>query len=118
MGSIKNAVINGKIIRNITGSVITFERGKMYVDGKLLEDFEQSDEKVFNITINGSVEKVTIDVCSSLTVKGNAGKVKTGSGSITVGGDVMGDVSTGSGRVECGNVAGDVSTGSGNVYRR
>ena len=116
MGSIRNAVINGKVIRNITGSVITFTGGKMIVDGKPIEDWNDSDEKVINITIEGDVDVLEASCCTTITVKGNANKVKTGSGDVCVEGLVKGSVQTGSGDVRCGDVGEDVSTGSGDVH--
>ena len=111
--NVGRTVINGKAI---TGSVITFEGGRMLVDGKPFEDWSDSDEKVVNITINGNVDTLDVECCSSITISGDAKKVKTGSGEIKVNGSVSGYVKTGSGDVECGDVEGDVSTGSGNVH--
>lgn len=105
-------VVNGKVI---SGSVITIENGRMLVDGKPFEDWSESDEKVINITINGNVDTLDVVSCSSITISGDAKKVKTGSGDVSVKGSVSGDVHTGSGNVECKDVEGDVSTGSGNV---
>ena len=107
-------VVNGKAI---SGSVITIENGRMLVDGKPFEDWSESDEKVINITINGNVEALDVVSCNSITVNGDAKKVKTGSGDVDCK-DVEGDVSTGSGNVRCGNVRGRVSTGTGNVYHQ
>lgn len=100
-GVIRNAVINGRVYKNITGKVITIENGKMLVDGKPVEDWKDSEEKVINITIEGNVK----------------GSIYTGSGDVHCG-NVEEDVSTGSGDVHCGNVGGRVSTMSGDVYRR
>ena len=105
-------VVNGKAI---SGSVITIENGRMLVDGKPFEDWSESDEKIINITINGNVEALDVISCNSITVNGDAKKVKTGSGDVNVKFSVFGDVHTGSGDVECKDVEGDVSTGSGNV---
>ena len=57
------------------------------------------EAKTINITIEGDVERLEVDCCSSITVNGNVRKVNTGSGSIT-----------------CKDIDGDAHTGSGNVY--
>lgn len=106
-------VINGG---TISGEVIEIKDGRMFVNGKPFEDWSESDEKVINITINGNVDSLDVVCCSSITISGDAKKVKTGSGDIKVNGSVSGDVKTGSGDVECSDVEGDVSTGSGNVH--
>lgn len=115
-GSIKNAVINGRVYKNITGGVITITNGKILVDGKSVEDWENSEEKVINITIEGNVETLQASNCNNVTVKGNAKTIKTGSGDVTVSGNVSGNIQTGSGDVHCHDVGEDVSTGSGDVH--
>lgn len=114
ISSISNCIINGRVYKNISG-VITFENGRMLVNGKPIEDWSESEEKVINITIEGNVEALDVDACSTVTVNGDVKKLRTGSGNVSVKGNATGDVQTGSGDVECGNVEGDVSTGSGDV---
>lgn len=115
-GVIRNAVINGRVYKNITGKVITIENGKMLVDGKPVEDWKDSEEKVINITIEGNVEELQADYLNTVTVNGDTRTVRTGSGDVTVSGHVKGSIHTGSGDVHCGNVEEDVSTGSGDVH--
>jgi len=106
--------INGRAYKNISG-VITIENGRTLVNGKPIEDWSESNEKVINITIEGNVEALDVMVCNTITVNGDAKKVKTGSGNVSVKGNVSGDIQTGSGDVECGDVGGDASTGSGDI---
>lgn len=115
-GSIHNAVINGRVYKHITGKVITIENGKMLVDGKPIEEWEGSEEKVINITIEGNVEELQAGYCNTVTINGDTKTVKTGSGDVTVSGNVKGNIHTGSGDVHCGNVEEDFSTGSGDVH--
>ena len=107
-------IINGRVYNHVSG-VVTIENGCMLVNGKPIEDWSESDEKVINITIEGNVDSLDVSICNAITVNGDANKVKTGSGDITVEGNVDGDVKTGSGDIQCGNVDGDVSTGCGDV---
>ena len=72
------------------------------------------ETKTIYITIEGDVERLEVDCCSSITVNGNVCKVNTGSGSITCK-DIDGDAHTGSGSIHAENISGDAKTGSGNI---
>lgn len=103
-------------------------------DGKPIEDFDKSTEKVINITVNGNIGEisdadkviVTGDVVSvhtgsgDITVTGNITStaeraVSSGSGAINIKGDVEGGVENGSGDVHAAHIVGAVWSGSGNV---
>jgi hypothetical protein len=71
------------------------------------------EHRAFNITIQGTVER--IENCDQVTVNGNVSKVKTVSGAIEITGDVTGDVESISGAIHCGKVAGKVRTVSGDI---
>lgn len=115
-GSIQNAVINGRVYKNISGRNITIERGQIIVDGKPIEDWNDSNEKEINITIEGNVDCLQVQCAGAITVNGDTKSVKTGSGDVTVTGCVKGNIHTGSGDVRCGNVEEDINTGSGDVH--
>lgn len=115
-GSIQNAVINGRVYKNISGRNITIERGQIIVDGKPIEDWNDSNEKEINITIEGNVDCLQVQYAGTITVNGDTKSVKTGSGNVTVTGCVKGNINTGSGDVRCGNVEEDINTGSGDVH--
>lgn len=67
-----------------------------------------------NINMNGS-GKVVID---GREFNGrNVGNIKTGSGGVECG-NVSGNITTGSGDVDCEDVGGNIRTGSGDVVRR
>lgn len=101
--------INGK---SIQGSNIVIINGKVIVDGKGV----QSDDKIINITIEGNVEKMDVDVCNTISVKGEVNDVQTKSGDIEVHGNVKGSVSSMSGDVEIGgDVGGNASSTSGDI---
>lgn len=114
------------IIRNnncrtiIKGGTITITDGKTYVDGKPIEELNaiNTDEKVINITIEGNVERLEVDYCTSIKVTGDAKRIKTNNGDIEIGGDVAGDVHTNMGSITCGNVEGDCHTNMGSIYKK
>lgn len=119
--------INGK---QYTGNSITIRNGQAIIDGKSVN----FDDKVINISVEGNIDSVNVDYCSSLSVKGdvktlttssgdvvvdgNATMIKTSSGDVEVSGNVSCDISTVSGDVECGHVAGKVSTISGDIANK
>lgn len=117
--------INGTIIK---GSNITILNGKVIVDGKSVS----VEGPKINITINGPVDTIDVDMCEKIVVTGDVNKVtttsgnvqiqghvkndiKTTSGDVEVGSTVHGNIGTVSGSVKCGEVAGNVKTVSGNI---
>lgn len=111
-------VINGKR-HTYTGS-LSIVNNEFFVNGKKVTDWNDIEEnqKHIDIKVEGNVEKIDIDCCDTLSVKGNVGKVRTTSGDIEISGDVDGDVQTVSGSVYCGNVDGDVQTVSGDIRHK
>lgn len=95
-----NIVINGR---------------RLTLNGDLVKDFNDVDEKVIYVIINGDVNSISVDSCEQVEVKGNADSVKTISGDVKVDGCVSGNLSTVSGDVDCGDVGCGVSTTSGDV---
>lgn len=108
-----NVTINGI---NITGSAnsVVIKNNKVYVDGK---DVTPS-EKEINIEVHGNVNSINADSVSRIVITGNTEYAKTMSGSIDVHGNVLGDASTMSGDIRCGNINGSVKTISGNISKR
>lgn len=101
-------IING---RSYIGNQITVINGKVIVNG---EDYTP-DSKEINIQIDGNIEQLKVDTCLKCTVNGNANYVQSGSGDIDISGEIIGNVQTGSGDIECGNVGGNIQTGSGDI---
>lgn len=108
-------IINGKKYTSNGGS-ISVVGNKVYIDGKLASDENNSVVKVINITVEGNVSgDISTDV-GNITVNGDSALVKSGSGNIKVTGNVNGSISTASGDVEVGgSIGGGVSTASGDV---
>lgn len=104
--------INGVTITQ-SGSVVV-SNGKVFVNGKDVTP----DAKEVNIEISGNVEKLHVDACTKVSIKGDAGVVSTTSGDVEIGGNVSGSVQTVSGDVDCGNIGGSVSTVSGDIKHR
>lgn len=107
---------NGKYI-TINSNNVSIINGQVFVDGKPVNEFDSDkEEKVVNITINGNVERLEVDVCETIKITGDCKRVHTHNGSIEIGGNVSGDVHTNMGSITCGDVSGDVHTNMGSIY--
>lgn len=101
--------INGKTITSSKSIVIT--NGKVIIDGN---DATPMD-KTINISVQGDVENLHVDVCSKIQITGNAKTVHSTSADIEISGSVNGNVGSTSGDISCGNVTGNIQTVSGDV---
>lgn len=103
-----SVTINGK--KYIGNNIVIFN-GKIMIDGSNIT----SDEKVFNITVNGNIDSLKVDTCNKLEIIGNVSNINTVSGDVDINGDVSGSIQTVSGDVSCGNVGGSLNTISGDI---
>lgn len=90
--------INGRHI-NLTGQNVSITDNGIYVNGKPIEQFDESQVPVLRIEITGNVESLT-----------------TENGEVTVNGRV-GTVVSKNGNVMCGKIMGDCDTKNGNIMR-
>lgn len=90
--------INGRYI-NLTGQNVSITDNGIYVNGKPIEEFDESQVPVLKIEITGNVENLT-----------------TENGEVTVNGRV-GVVVSKNGNVMCGKIMGDCDTKNGNIMR-
>ena len=88
--------VNGRYV-NLTGQNITITDRGMFVNGKPIEEFDDSQVPVLRIELTGNVESLT-----------------TENGEVTVNGRV-GTVVSKNGNVECQTVEGNVESKNGNV---
>ena len=109
--------INGKTYKLPAGSVNVVD-SKIYHNGKLVDDFSDTKEPIYNIMISGDNNNISTH-SGNITVNGNAGSVTTQSGDIEISRDVNGDVKTTSGDINIkGNVYGRCSAVSGDINAR
>lgn len=116
LNSSKNMItINGRRYSG-NGQSVSVINGRVRIDG---QDVTPDDnQKEILIHIDGYVNDLSVDVCDTISLNGEAKSLKTQSGDINVVGDVIGNVKTMSGDVKCGNVSGDVNTMSGDIKKR
>ena len=108
--------INGRQYTAPDGVSVSVINNKVYFNGKLAEDFNNSKEKNIEINIEGNCKELKTD-SGNITINGNVeGNVKTDTGNINISGDIYKDVNTDTGNVMCrGNINGNVKTDTGNI---
>jgi hypothetical protein len=97
--------------KNYSGNTISINKNKIFIDGVEIIN----NDKEINITIDGNIDKVSVDSCNTFKINGKANTVKTMSGDVIIDGDISGDVNTMSGDVECKSISGNVKTMSGDI---
>tara|TARA_R110000782_G_scaffold79760_2_gene158228 strand:+ start:182 stop:520 length:339 start_codon:yes stop_codon:yes gene_type:complete len=106
---------NGRIVidgREFHGSNVIMSNGRVTVDG-VVQDGELSGQ--ISVTVHGDVQ--SLENHAGNVIAQNVGEISTGSGDVKCG-NVSGSIRTGSGDVECGAVSGNMRTGSGDVCHR
>lgn len=99
---------------DLTGKRISFTSDGFYVNGKLIEGFDESEMPVLKIEITGNVESLTTED-GNVTVNGRVGTVVSKNGNVecrTVGGNVENK----NGNIYCGKVMGNCDTKNGDIY--
>lgn len=78
-------------------------------------DSVKMTERNVVIQVDGDVDNIEVDICSSLTINGNVnGDVVNKMGDIKCC-DVTGNIKASMGNVDCGNVGGNAKTSMGNI---
>lgn len=106
--------VNGRYV-NLTGQNITITDRGMFVNGKPLEEFDDSQVPVLKIEITGNVESLTTEN-GEVTVNGRVGTVVSKNGNVNCQ-TVEGNVESKNGNVMCGKIMGDCDTKNGNIMR-
>lgn len=107
-------LINGRYV-NLTGQSVSITDGGIYVNGKPIEEFDESQVPVLKIEITGSVENLTTEN-GEVTVNGRVGSVVSKNGNVNCQ-TVEGNVESKNGNVMCGKIMGDCDTKNGNIMR-
>lgn len=106
--------VNGRYV-NLTGQNITITDRGMFVNGKPIEQFDESQVPVLRIEITGNVESLTTEN-GEVTVNGRVGTVVSKNGNVNCQ-TVEGNVESKNGNVMCGKIMGDCDTKNGNIMR-
>lgn len=106
--------VNGRYV-NLTGQNITITDRGMFVNGKPIEEFDDSQVPVLKIEITGNVESLTTEN-GEVTVNGRVGTVVSKNGNVNCQ-TVEDNVESKNGNVMCGKIMGDCDTKNGNIMR-
>lgn len=106
--------VNGRYV-NLTGQNITITDRGMFVNGKPLEKFDDSQVPVLRIEITGNVESLTTEN-GEVTVNGRVGTVVSKNGNVECQ-TVEGNVESKNGNVIVTTCHGDCDTKNGNIIR-
>lgn len=106
--------VNGRYV-NLTGQNITITDRGMFVNGKPIEEFDDSQVPVLKIEITGNVESLTTEN-GEVTVNGRVGTVISKNGNVDCQ-TVEGNVESKNGNVTVTTCHGDCDTKNGNIIR-
>lgn len=106
--------VNGRYV-NLTGQNITITDRGMFVNGKPLEEFDDSQVPVLKIEITGNIESLTTEN-GEVTVNGRVGTVVSKNGNVNCQ-TVEGNVESKNGNVIVTTCHGDCDTKNGNIIR-
>lgn len=106
--------VNGRYV-NLTGQNISITDRGIFVNGKPIEEFDDSQVPVLKIEITGNVESLTTEN-GEVTVNGRVGTVVSKNGNVNCQ-TVEGNVESKNGNVMCGKIMGDCDTKNGNIMR-
>lgn len=106
--------VNGRYV-NLTGQNITITDRGMFVNGKPIEEFDDSQVPVLKIEITGNVESLTTEN-GEVTVNGRVGTVVSKNGNVNCQ-TVEGNVESKNGNVMSGKIMGDCDAKNGNIMR-
>ena len=107
--------VNGRYV-NLTGQNITITDRGMFVNGKPIEEFDESQVPVLKIEITGNVESLTTEN-GEVTVNGRVGTVVSKNGNVECQ-TVEGNVESKNGNVIVTTCHGDCDTKNGNIIRK
>ncbi len=106
--------VNGRYV-NLTGQNITITDRGMLVNGKPIEEFDDSNMPVLKIEITGNIETLTTEN-GEVTVNGRVGTVISKNGNVDCQ-TVEGNVESKNGNVIVTTCHGDCDTKNGNIIR-
>ena len=96
-------VINGKKYSNISSGNLTISNNKVYVNGFLIEDLKNIEEKNIKIEIYGDKNFISVESCESVNINGNVYNIKLTNGTITCD-EVKNDVTITNGDIKANKI--------------
>lgn len=107
-------VINGKKYSNISSGNLTISNNKVYVNGFLIENLKNVEEKNIKIEIYGDKNFISVDSCETINVNGNVYNIKLTNGTITCD-DIKNDVTITNGNISANKIFGKCEVVNGDI---
>ena len=112
---VKNQIIiNGKKYSNISSGNFTVSNNKIYINGSLIENLNNIEEKNIKIEIYGDENFISVDSCENINVNGNVYNIKLTNGTITCN-DVGNDVTITNGDINANKISGKCKVINGDI---
>lgn len=112
---VKNEIIiNGKKYSNISSGNLTISNNKVYVNGFLIEDLKNIEEKNIKIEIYGDKNFISVDSCENINVNGNVYNIKLTNGTITCD-DIKNNVTITNGNISADKIFGKCEVVNGDI---
>lgn len=107
-------VINGKKYSNISSGNLTISNNKVYVNGFLIENLKNVEEKNIKIEIYGDKNFISVDSCETINVNGNVYNIKLTNGTITCD-DIKNNVTITNGNISADKIFGKCEVINGDI---
>lgn len=107
-------VINGKKYSNISSGNLTISNNKVYINGFLIENLKNVEEKNIKIEIYGDKNFISVDSCETINVNGNVYNIKLTNGTITCD-DIKNDVTITNGNISANKIFGKCEVVNGDI---
>ena len=112
---VKNQIIiNGKKYENISSGNLTISNNKIHVNGSLIENLNNIEEKNIKIEIYGDKNFISVDSCETIKINGNVYNIKLINGTITCD-DVKNDVTITNGNIKANKIFGKCNVINGDI---
>ena len=113
-GGKNQIIINGKKYDNISSGNLTILNNKVYVNGFLIENLNNIEEKNIKIEIYGDKNFISVDSCETVTVNGNVYNIKLTNGTITCD-EIKNDVTITNGNIKANKIFGKCKVINGDI---
>ncbi|PHI06610.1 hypothetical protein [Fusobacterium polymorphum] len=113
-GGKNQIIINGKKYNNISSGNLTISNNKVYVNGNLIENLNNREEKNIKIEIYGDKNFISVDCCENIKINGNVYNIKLTNGTITCD-DVKNDVTITNGDIKANKIFGKCNVINGDI---
>ena len=104
-GGKNQIIINGKKYNNISSGNLTISNNKVYINGNLIENLNNREEKNIKIEIYGDKNFISVESCENIKINGNVYNIKLTNGTITCD-EVKNDVTITNGDIKANKIFG------------